>query len=280
MKKKILIIPILIIFSLIILVVINLFGTKKDKQYTSSIPSITSSSASESANSNTDSSKLVNLTFGGEFIFTDINWVHYDKDLQENVSIKFTKEGDYSFLCECGKPHENSNLYENFAFDSTKNTITLIGKNNRDTISLIYCDGLYLTLKFNDKGIITFKNNDEKIEEEKIPSQAEKYITTENKPYVTILTFENYEFKVAPYNYDGDEREKFADKIFNIKATKNLKFNEVTCIEENRKITVENKDISIKDAEELKDFYSPAYIEFADNGGINTVTFYGVISIQ
>ena len=87
----------------------------------------------------------------GTSSFMDISWT---RDAENDIeTIRFTKEGDFTYYCACGNPANDSDLCEGYTYDEKTQTITLdcieITDEMVTTIKVVKCTDSILELDFN-----------------------------------------------------------------------------------------------------------------------------------
>ena len=86
-----------------------------------------------------------------EYLFTNVSWT---RDAENDIeTIRFTKEGDFTYYCACGTPVNDSDLCEGYTYDEKTQTITLdcieITDEMVTTIKVVKCTDSILELDFN-----------------------------------------------------------------------------------------------------------------------------------
>lgn len=208
---------------------------------------------------------------------TDGDWVHYDENIGENLIISFNEDYNYYYHCECGEPVGASDVLERFSYNKKKQQINLYGcDGEKAQIDVIYADNDSLCLKI-DGEALTFKNRDSKLEVS-LRECAEEYVKEGALP-LTVLSFEKGKITLAPYNYDGDARDSFADYIFTLDTTDDISFVSVSVKEERGEETMEVYELTKEDHQYVGEYYTGGFVEINGEGKVSSVVFYGELII-
>jgi len=206
---------------------------------------------------------------------TDASWSYYDSNIGENLNISFYENGEYIYSCDCGEPVGDSDIYDRYSYNSKDKTIKLSGPDGEaSVIKVLYYDEYYLILLFED-GVTTFKNENCLIDDEPI-SLAADYIE-DNMVYLSVLGFDNEKLTVAPYDYDADAAESFAENIFELETNKNVSFYSVSVTIEGENQTVEHFELTETDIPYIGEYYHTAYVGINNSGKVYSVIFYGTL---
>lgn len=210
---------------------------------------------------------------------TEGDWFKPDSITEENLIIRFHKNGEYAFFCECGEPVGNSDVYDHYSYDKEKNIIYLSGpESDIREIKVVYYDDHFLILNFKEEGTLIFRNKNN-LADETLLGDAEKHINKPEMAFVTLLGFEDGLLTVAPFNYDRDSHKLFADNIFKIKASDSLKCKSVSVTVDNGVSDTEIKKLEESDHQFIGEYYSGGYIKFDSKNEISEIVFYGSLEI-
>jgi len=208
---------------------------------------------------------------------TDGDWAHYDENIGENLIISFNEDYSYYYHCECGEPVGSSDVLERFSYDKKKQKINLYGcDGEKEQIDVIYADEDSLCLKI-DGEALTFKNRDSKLDVS-LRECAEEYVNEDFLP-LSVLSYKNGKITLAPYDYDGDARDSFADYIFTLKTSDDIKFISVNVKEEQGEETMEVYELTKEDRQYVGEYYTGGFVEINGEGKVSAVVFYGELII-
>ncbi len=201
-------------------------------------------------------------------------WEHFDEVIGENIRINFRENGRFSMHCDCGEPFMDFDLYDSFYHQKGSGIIRAYASYDENEfldIELIFCDEYYLCVSFLDM-VMTFKNANTAADED-FTDYEKQFINPRNDICVTILSCveEDNTLLLAPYNYDADAKESFADKLYTVGVSEDVKVVEVYTYIENGETETTVNELDIDAVEE----YNVAYLRFDDSGKVNSIVIYG-----
>ena len=137
---------------------------------------------------------------------TDHNWAHYDSTCIE--TIYFGKDGHFSYYSDEGNPIKDSDLYDQYTYDSKNKEIVLNPKGDM-SIQVLRYEKSRLLLNI-DGDVKEFFDEKDKIMDDSNPSGLaydSENIMNGSSSYLAILSKDGSEIITAPANYDGDDPE-------------------------------------------------------------------------
>lgn len=179
MKKKILIITIILIIVLGTFLVLKNLNKKEDNKYNDKL------------------SKLI----------TETNWIRDGGGDTEHI--RFNKEGNYVYYCDCGSPVGNSDLYDLYVYDKETNTIKVYAsydKKEYELIKIKEVNELKLVLDFNGKEKTFYSKEGIYLENNPLPIAGIEYKSSEDVriEFKRDGSFESYDNKNGGFTYASD----------------------------------------------------------------------------
>ncbi len=135
---------------------------------------------------------------------TEHDWVHYDTTCIE--TIYFGKDGHFAYYSDEGNPVHDSDLYDQYSYDSKSKKIHL--KPTGDMSIQVLCYEKSRLLLNIDGDIKEFFDSKDKIIDGANPSDLaydKENITDGFSSYLAILKKDGSQIITAPANYDGDD---------------------------------------------------------------------------
>lgn len=207
-------------------------------------------------------------------------WEYHDDNIGENIGITFCENGEFYYNCDCGEPVGDSDIYDKFSYNEKTNTIGLYGScGEKKLLDIVYCDDYYLALKIDDK-VVSFENSAKELDHW-ITESAKEHIGN-NLVCVAVLDYDsqNHILTVAPYDYDGDAKKDFEDKIIKLKTNNDFEAKSISVTIEGE-VETEFQHIELKqsDFENIGEYYTSGFLDFDDEKCVEAVIFYGCIKI-
>ena len=131
---------------------------------------------------------------------TDNNWRYDNKKCAE--SVYFGEDGEFIYSEACGSPVGNYDLYDEYVYDETKKTITLIPCEDgaeKEIVKVLHYDRTSLMLQIGGEIKEFYAENNVPDVDDKLLSKIEGY-----SGYNAIYKVEKGQIYVGPSEYDGD----------------------------------------------------------------------------
>ena len=218
--------------------------------------------------------KKVSSADAGKYL-VEGDWSRRDENLGEALNITFTKDGEYYYNCDCGEPVGNSDIYDSYEYDKETQTIKLSGcDGEKDEIKVLYADSNYLFLMID--GCAHIFNNSLSKSEEPYHKDAEPYMPRGASALVAVLSYEDGVLTIAPYDYDGDAKKMFTDRIYTLEADDDIYFHTVSVTVENEiEVYMEEFRLDDEDVSHIGEYFTHGYMSIGEDGQVEQITFYG-----
>lgn len=198
------------------------------------------------------------------------NWQTADDD---KISIDFKKDGKFYAASESGNGMGDLKGFNKYSYNRRFDRIELSGERADVFLEILYRDKHSLCLKLKN-GVLIFKNHDEPIEAD-IADSVKKHIDTDKSVSLSFLANKADRVLVAPYNYDRDAKDSFAEYLTELKLADNVKMTSVSVRIENGREDVSVFELGQDDRKNIGEYYTSGFLLFDDLGYVKEVVFYG-----
>ena len=198
------------------------------------------------------------------------NWQTADDD---KISIDFKKDGKFYVASESGNVIGDLKGFNKYSYNRRFDRIELSGERANVFFEILYRDKHNLCLKLKN-GVLIFKNLDNPIGDN-IAASAEKYIDTGKSVSLSFLACKADRVLVAPYNYDRDAKDTFAEYLTEFRLADNVKMTSVSVRIENGREDVSAFELGRGDRKSIGEHYTRGFLLFDDLGYVKEVMFYG-----
>ncbi len=205
---------------------------------------------------------------------TNHKWVHYDSTCIE--TIYFGEDGHFAYYSDEGNPVKDSDLYDQYTYDSNNKRIDLLPSGNM-SIQMLRHEKSRLLLNI-DGDVKEFFDQKDKIMDGANPNNLvydTDNITNGFSSYLAILGIDGSRIMTAPANYDGDDP-GFKEYKLSESLVDNAQFYLWTYNVESNYIQLTEKEAF----KMIKNGCAVGFVWYNESAKITKIVFYGSTTIE
>lgn len=210
-----------------------------------------------------------------EFLYAH-DWINYDEECTEEIS--FNSEGEFMYFCGCGEPVGDYDLYDSYSYFPEEGLIKLSGSGYEEDVSVIYYDESYLCLLLGNNNFQIFMDA-EFAYNEYAPHEDMEIYADNGWIFLYVLEYSGDMLKAAPFDYDGDARESFAEYITELELTDDAEFAITETTVQNGVYDTVSSELADGELVNIGEFYNVGYLHITPEGKVDSVMFYGKTEI-